>query len=155
MTTPTPAARDLAWLWERHRTRWEAALAPARPDPDLLRLCADEAHGFAATLDDRKGLPTRPRDDAWEAVTLAAGVLEVYGRMVAQARLCQQAGFPTTLGRAFPALADACREALRVADRFVIELQPAGDLSVDPCLTDAEALAAWDAREVERERLEG
>ena len=121
MTTPTPAARDLAWLWQQHRTRWEAALAPARPDPDLLCLCEDEARGFAAALDDRRRWAGEEgaRDHAWEAVTLAADTLGVYARMAGVALNCRAAGFPTTLPRAFPRIADACREALRVAERFV------------------------------------
>jgi len=126
---PSPAsqARDLAWLWEQHLTRWQAALAPPWPDPELLSLAADEVDRFTQVIDlvGPPGLGTA-RDDAWEAVDAAAETFGVYADAARVVATCESARIPTCLDSlAFPGLAISCRAALRHAAGSITRLTTA------------------------------
>ena len=149
--TRTAQARDLASLWETYSTRWQAALAVPFPDADLLRLGGDEAHQLAnLVIDNLSGpAPSPARDDAWEAVTTAGNLLDLYGRAAQLAGCCPAV---VRLPETYRPLASSCREALTQAGRAVERLR-AVLLTGGAEETDAEHAARFEAEEAERERL--
>lgn len=118
--TAASLGRDLEYLWSCYERRWQAALQPPWPDPDLLRLAADEAHRLATAFDSRDG--QLEWDEAWEAVTTAGNLLDLYGR-AAQLACCCEVGF--RLPEAFRPLATSCRAALKHAGAAVAQLTQA------------------------------